>query len=159
MLKAQSEIIIQCETSAGFLLHANEFLAAAELVLNRTTGISLPAYFLFGRSIELSLKAYLLGCGMPISELASRKKSRKKFGHDLASLLEEAQRRSLNNIVQLNQHEIEAINLLNFDYKEKRLEYRVTGGRYCLPLIEVTEEVARKLVFNLKTFCTESQIN
>ena len=47
------------ETPEGFLLHAREFLAAAELVLNRATHVSLPAYFLFGRSVELSLKAYL----------------------------------------------------------------------------------------------------
>lgn len=155
MYKAQ-EIIIPCETSAGLLLDANDFLAAAELVLNRATGISLTAYFLFGRSIELSLKAFLLACGMPISELASTKK--RNYGHNLRALLEEAQRRNLENVIHLNQQEIGVINLLSFDYKEKRLEYRVTGGRYHLPLIEVTEEVARKLVFSLKTFCTESHI-
>ena len=40
------------ETPAGFLYDAREFLKAAELVLNRASGVSLPAYFLLGRSIE-----------------------------------------------------------------------------------------------------------
>ena len=91
MCKALSEGTLPRETSAGLLLHANELLVAAELVLNRAVGISLPAYFLFGRSVELSLKAFFLGCGLTFNEL----KSRRKFGHNLAALLDEAQRYDL----------------------------------------------------------------
>ncbi len=132
------------EPASGFLLHAREFLIAAELVLNRASGVSLPAYFLLGRSVELSLKAYLLKCKMPIKELASR-----KFGHDLVALFGEACRRGLSDRVELTQIEAGVLELLNYDYLNKRLEYRVTGGVYHLPLIDIAEEVARKLVSGL----------
>lgn len=155
MHKALSEETLPRETSAGFLLHAKDFLAAAELVLNRAEGISLPAYYLFGLSVELSLKAFLLGCGITPSALKS-----KKFGHNLVALLDEAQKCDLKDKVALDQQEVGVIKLLSYDYlMEKRLAYRVTGGKYYLPLIEETEGVARKLVFGLEAFCTDSRGN
>jgi len=48
------------------------------------------------------------------------------------------------------------LELLSYDYMEKRFEYRVTGGTYCLPLIDVTEQVARKLVSGLEKFCADT---
>jgi hypothetical protein len=39
--------------------------------------------------------------------------------------------------------------LLSYDYADKRLEYRVTGGTYYLPLLDVTVEAARKLANGL----------
>jgi HEPN domain-containing protein len=127
-------------------------LLATELVLNRAKGVSLPAYFLFGRSVELSLKAYLLACGMPMKELKSR-----EFGHNLSALLREANTRGLPDYVPLESIETGVIELLSYDYMEKRLEYRVTGGTYYLPLIDVTEHVARKLVSGLEAFCTDTK--
>jgi HEPN domain-containing protein len=142
--------------STAFLLHAKDFLYAAEFVLNRAVGVSLPAYFLFGLSVELSLKAYLLERGMSLKEL----KSPNKFGHDLAKLLNEAQRRDLNDVVTLNQQEAGVIRLLSYDYMiEKRFTYPMNGHEYFLPLIEVTEVAARKLAFGLEAFCTGSRIN
>ena len=141
------------ETSSGFLLHAKDFLVAAEFILNRTSGISLPAYYLFGLSVELSLKAFLLSCGTTPNELKSP-----KFGHNLAALLDEAQRCGLKDKVVLDQQEFGVVKLLSYDYLlGRRLAYRVTGGKYHLPLIEVTEAVARKLVFGLETICTSSE--
>ncbi len=139
------------ETPSGFLCHAKEFLAAAELVLNKTKHVSLPSYFLFGRSIELSLKAFLLTCGMTKGEL-----KRKKFGHDLEALLDEAIKRGLENEVLIDEVEKGVLELLNYDYLNKRFEYRVTGGTYRLPLIDVTERIARKLAYGLDEFCTQA---
>lgn len=133
------------ETSHGFLTHAREFLIAAEVVVNRAEGISaLPAYFLYGRSVELSLKSFLLGCGLTAKALAAR-----AFGHNLVALLEEAEVQGLREHVALEAVESGVIRLLSYDYMEKRLEYRVTGGLYHLPLIDVTERVARRLVVEL----------
>ncbi|MCX7172417.1 MAG: hypothetical protein NT159_00430 [Proteobacteria bacterium] len=75
------------------------------------------------------MKSFLIGHGMTPSEL----KSHRKFGHNLAALLEEAQKRNLEDEVLLDQQEVGVIKLLTYDYLEKRLEYRVTGGKYCLP--------------------------
>lgn len=138
-------------TPAGFLCHAREYLAAAELVLNKTEYVSLPSYFFFGRSIELSLKAFLLACGMTESELKFR-----KFGHNLEALLDEAIKRGLENEVLIEDVEKGVLQLLNYDYLEKRFEYRVTGGTYYLPLIDVTERITRKLANRLDEFCTKA---
>lgn len=134
------------QTPSGFLKHAQEFLAAADLVLNRARSVSLPAYFLLGRSIELSLKAFLLHRGVPLTELR-----KKQFGHNLRALLDASRQHGIEQHVPLVSIEAGVIQLLSFDYDGKRLEYRVTGGTYHLPLIDVTSEVARKLAFELES--------
>lgn len=139
------------ETPMGFLLDSREFLVAAELLLNRTTRVSLPAYFLLARSIELSLKAFLLTCGMTSKRLGSR-----DFGHDLVALLAEAIKQNLHNHVPLNPTESGVVQLLSYDYLGTRLGYRVSGRTYHLPLIDVTEQVARKLLVGLEAFYAPS---
>lgn len=142
----------QYETPEGFLKHAREFLAVAKLVPNQTEEVSLPLYFLLGRSIELSLKAYLLACGMAQKELMSR-----KFGHNIEALMNEALKRGLENEVSIESIERGAMQLLNYDYLSKRLEYRITGGTYHLPFIDVTEQVAQKLASGLDGFCLRNR--
>jgi len=141
---------VQGATPSGFLMHAREFLVAGELVLNKARGVSLPAYFLLGRSVELSLKAFLLGSGMTATDMKSR-----KFGHNLAALLVAALGRGIEAEVKLEPVEVGVIKLLSYDYMEKRFEYRDTGGTYHLPLIDVTEKVTRRLVVGLESFCSQ----
>ncbi len=140
-------------TAGGFLTHAREFLSAGELLLKNTRGVSLPAYFLLGRSIELSLKAFLLACEVKPSELKKR-----KFGHDLQALLDAALERGIGQQVRFRSVEIGIIGLLNCDYMEKRFEYRETGGTYRLPIIEMTVDIARKLAIGLEKFCSQSKL-
>ena len=144
----------QNTTPSGFLTHAREFLAAGVLVLNRAEGVSLPAYFLLGRSVELSLKAFLLARGVEASELKFR-----KYGHNLSSLLDAALKHGIMREVKLETIEIGVIKLLSYDYMEKRFEYRDTGGTYHLPLIDVTEQVSRKLVTDLESSCSKASTN
>lgn len=144
----------QNATPFGFLIHAREFLDTGVLVLNRTKGVSLPAYFLLGRSVELSLKAFLLARGVKASELKSR-----KYGHNLSALLDAALEHGILCEVKLEAIEIGVIRLLSYDYMEKRFEYRDTGGTYHLPLIDVTEQVSRKLATDLGSSCLEASAN
>ena len=134
------------ETPQGFAKHAQEFFHAADLVLGKADGVSLPAYFLLGRSIELSLKAFLLHSGVPISVLRS-----KKLGHNLDVLLTTAKERGIQQHIILESLECGVVQLLSFDYAEKRLEYRNTGGTYYLPLLDVTWGLARKLAYEIET--------
>ncbi len=141
------------ETSEGLLLHAKEFLIAAECLLNNKTpdiqnSIQFPIYFLLGRSIELSLKAFLLSQGMTSNQVKN-----KKFGHNIITLFVEAQNRNLQNEVTFSSIEVGVIQVLNIDYSSKRLEYRNTGGMYHIPNIADTENIARKLVHDLQTIC------
>lgn len=133
------------ETSEGFLKDAQDFWAAADLLLNKTEEVPLPAYFLLGRSIELSLKAFLLHKGMPISELR-----KKRYGHNLRSLLAEARAKGIERFVELPLIDEGVIYLLSHDYEAKRLEYRITKGSYALPLLPETRGIARRLAFELK---------
>lgn len=134
------------ETPEGFLQHAQEFWTAADLVLNKAEGVSLPAFFLLGRSIELSLKAYLLHKGIPISELR-----KKRFGHNLKALLAESRSKGIEHYVKLEAIDAGVIELLSFDYEAKRFEYRITKGSYALPLLPETWEVAKRLAYELES--------
>jgi HEPN domain-containing protein len=108
--------------------------------------VSLPAYFLLARSIELSLKAFLLARGMTPRAV-------KSFGHNLVALLGAAVEEHLDGHVSLEEVEAGAVKLLSYEYSGTRLGYRVSSATYCLPHIEVTEQVARKLVIGLEPFC------
>lgn len=132
------------ETPEGFIKHAQEFWTAADLVLNRGDGVSLPAYFLLGRSIELSLKAFLLHQGIPISALRKT-----PFGHNLRALLAEARVQGIERYLELEKIDTGIIGLLSYDYEAKRLEYRITKGAYSLPLLTETWEVARRLAYEM----------
>lgn len=133
------------EIPEGFLKHAQEFWAAADLVLNKAEEVSLPAYFLLGRSIELSLKAFLLHKGIPISELRKN-----RYGHNLRVLLAEARAKGIERFVELEAIDAGVIGLLSYDYEAKRLEYRITKGNYALPLLPETWGIARRLAYELK---------
>jgi len=140
------------ETPEGFLQHAQEFWAAADLVLNRAEGVSLPAYFLLGRSIELSLKAFLLHKGMPISELR-----KKRYGHNLRALLAESRAQGIERFVELEAIDAGVIDLLSYDYEAKRFEYRITKGTYVLPLLPETWGVAQRLAYKLNSVWESSE--
>ena len=133
-------------TTSGFTLDAGEFLKAAELLLNRSTVLSLPVFFLFSRAIELSLKSYLLRVGVSGQALGSR-----ELGHNLVALLRAANERGLADHVQLDQLELGALDLLSHEYMSTRLGYRDTGGTYYLPRIDLTETAARKLFHKINS--------
>ena len=72
-------------TPVDFLNYAETYAKAGGAV-NNAIGKDRypePIFYLFGQSIELSLKAYLLGQETPIKILSSR-----AYGHDLNALLD-----------------------------------------------------------------------
>ncbi|WP_189383380.1 HEPN domain-containing protein [Marinobacter nauticus] len=139
---------MEAETPEGFLKHAQEFCEAAELVCKDDSTVSLPGYFLLGRSVELSLKAFLLKCGFTVKTLRSR-----PYGHDLRQLLQAAQENGLANYVDIGKLEGASIHLLSHDYVTKRLEYRQTGQEYALPFLAITIRITRELAYGLSEFC------
>ena len=139
----------------GSLRLAKEYLAAATRIQAPATNeidalrqrISFPAYFLVGHSIELSLKAFLLGRGMKISALRSR-----SFGHDLEALVSEARRRRIGLHVKLSAKEVKGIKVLNDCYAAKEFEYAVTGLRH-LPPYQLVHATATRLSETLQSYC------
>ena len=116
-----------------------------------TCTASLPAYFLVGHSIELSLKAFLFARGAKVNQL-------RKYSHDLEKLITESRRRKLGREVKLTKEHISAIKLLNAPYKHKLLEYSEVGT-YTLPQYWLICEVASNLVNGLYPFCYRSTFN
>jgi HEPN domain-containing protein len=139
-------------TPLGLWNRAKEFAEAANVVANAAGNQkSLPAYYLWGHSIELSLKAFLFSRGVPLRKLASR-----NFGHDLEALLEEAKRHNIKTVVVLTRSERLVIIALNYDYKAKHFEY-CEAADYNLPFEALTKCVVEKLVFHLENVVKTSK--
>jgi hypothetical protein len=136
-------------TPRGLHKHAEAFSAAAELVHNSGISDPLPAFFLWGRAIELLLKSFLLSEGVSVARLKS-----KNFGHNLVALMREAEARGISSLIGLNGTYRRIVQLLKFDYASKRLEYRETGAAYLLPDITLTRQLVKRLLkgveFHLK---------
>ncbi len=115
----------QGTTPRGLHSHAIAFSAAAEAVHSSELADPLPKYFLWGRTIELALKSFLLAEGETVAKLKS-----KAFGHDLNALLRDAKARGMSILIGLNAIHNGIIQILNLDYMSKRFEYRETGATY-----------------------------
>jgi hypothetical protein len=128
-------------TPRGFHTHGKEFFAAAEAVHASPKHPILPLAFLWGRAIELLLKSYLLSVGVSIERLRSR-----QFGHNLVALHKEASARGLGTLIGSEPVIAGLVQLLNFEYGSKRLEYRESGTKYSIPDAELARRVIRRLL-------------
>jgi HEPN domain-containing protein len=127
-------------TPRGFFKHGVSFACAAVAVQEAKLKDPLPVYFLYGRSIELFLKSFLLSQGISIQKLKGN-----NFGHDLNSLFDEAKKHGILSLIGHNPKLQGIIHLLNQDYSSKRFEYRETGGTYTLPHERCTKIVIDRL--------------
>ncbi len=135
-------------TSAGLWRFSKEYLHAGSLVAKASgERFSHPAHFLFGRSIELALKAFLVARGVPYSKLRNP-----PYGHNLQKLLLESRRRRLGNQCKLFKAQVQSIILLNEQYCSKQLEYIVTGS-FSIPSATSLLLTATSLVTSLERYC------
>jgi HEPN domain-containing protein len=134
-------------TPFGMWRYGNDFRKAAIAVgREHPDRAFMPYYFLLGQSIELSLKAFLMGRGIPLTEL------RKKYGHDLKALLDEARHRKLGIEVKLDNTHCAVIHMLGIEYLGKRFQYMRSGMMY-LPDAWIAEESANRLSEGLEEYC------
>ncbi len=108
-----------------------------------------PAYFVVCQAIELALKAYLRGSGEDETFLA------KKCGHDIATTLQAAEERGLNNFLRFDQTERSVLEFANRLYSTKALQFGIAGF-YRYPRFEPLLQIAEKLVANTEAFCLEN---
>lgn len=135
-------------TSAGLWRYGKEFSKAGDLVHQEAhSRLSAPAYYLLGHSIELLLKAFLLGRGIPLKDL-----KRKRFGHNLDALFERARYHQLGRVIHLTRVDHGVIHLLNIEYSIKRFEYIRTGPTY-IPEWSLLVALSHKLASGLEEFC------
>lgn len=106
--------VVLIQQAAQFLDAARrEFTLAGQ-------GISVPAYFLAARSIELALKSFLVFKGRDERQL-------RRLSHNLALALADARQAGLDDVCSLRPDDRIALNMINPYYLEKDLEYLTTG--------------------------------
>lgn len=136
----------------GFLFYATDFLNAHESYKSDNP-FSPVSYYLVCRSLELSMKSFLLAKGMTRQEI----KNTKKYGHDLKKILRKAKELGINTISPISDTQEEQIVQANNWYARKGFEYfelqNIVDGRETLPNLEVLIKIARCLVKDLKPLC------
>jgi hypothetical protein len=134
----------------GFALYADQFLRAGQSVPGDGKFSPVP-YYLFCRSLELILKAFLLTKGHKISELENR------YRHDLVRLWNAAREGGLAEAVTPLPDIASDLAQANSYYHEKAFEYfdfRRWARKYQeLPSLHRVESAAATLVASLKPYC------
>lgn len=138
-----------CWSSQIIANGAKEYLEAAkQLQENPLTGPK-PYWFCVFQSIELSLKAYLRGCGLSKEDLKSR-----KFGHKIGALLQQADEHGLKELVSLDDQERAIINETGELYNSKVFQYREAGWT-SVPYAYLGTALAEKIYEAIKPFAKE----
>lgn len=156
MTGTSKNIVIQAEpiviniTPFGFHRYAQEFLRAEE-TFQTTDNFSPVPYYLLCRSIELSLKAYLLLKG------SKKKYLKKRIGHNLKKLLMKVEELNIREIITISIEESDNILKANVYYEKKGFEYffvidAVTGYKE-LPDVELLRSLSTRLVDKLYQPC------
>ena len=139
-------------SATAFLVYAADFLNAHKSYKS-TQPYSPASYFLVCRSIELSLKAYLLSKGVARKEI----KSQKLLGHDLQKLLQKAVILNINSISSISPTQEQELEMANNWYDRKGFEYfefqNIVDGNETLPNLSILVEIADQLIVDLKPFC------
>jgi len=136
-------------TAHGFWRFAANYLLAArtvEVKIHSEGQLFFPTLQLYGISIELGLKAFLLKRGLSLSEIRG-------LSHSLTDLLAAARSRKLGREVKLDRREIAAIHVLDITYSSHSLRYIVTGATQVPQLVYITR-AAKELVVGLEYLCT-----
>jgi hypothetical protein len=95
-------------------------------------------YYLYCRSLELTLKAFLLAQGTPVAQL-----KKPSLGHDLMRLLAAAHKLDLAKVAKVGQPDRRLLSLANKYYKEKGFEYfRMLPAAFGYPDLPDLEHLA-----------------
>jgi hypothetical protein len=134
----------------GFHRYAKEFMSADES-FDAGDKFSPVPYYLVCRSIELSLKAFLL------LRNVEKDKLKQKIGHNLNKALRKAKELNIQEFLSIFSEDEENINKANKYYERKGFEYffvvdAVTGYKD-LPDLEMLRSLSTRLVNELYEPC------
>ena len=155
-----TNIIIHTETGhvyitpTGFLVYAKNYYTAA--INWQSDGNYSPVpYFLFSRSIELGLKAFLLAKGEKIHVV----KSKKIIGHNLIFALRKAEFYSLSEFEHTTTEEEKELQKANAYYNEKGFEYfdiKNLFHKKDMPDLKILQQYSEKLLRDITQFILSS---
>ena len=154
-----ANIVIQPKTAhitmgpTGFVVYAGDFLNAYKS-FETDKPFSPAKYYLVCRSVELSLKSYLLLKNVPI------RKVKYNLSHDLHKILKKSKELGINAVVDIADNEKEEIEKANSWYNRKGFEYfdiqNIVEGIDTLPDLNVMSNLADRLINILKPICLAS---
>jgi hypothetical protein len=139
----------------GFHHYASEFATSARQAqaAGRGSAFSPVPYYLYCRSLELGLKAFLLAKGGTLDELKS------DLGHDLGKILREARGRGLEQTVPFAAHWEDELRKANAYYPSKGFEYfeikTAVRGYPQLPALDVLNEIVTTLLKGIERICLD----
>ncbi len=117
-------------TALGLARYAHEFFEAAVVVdeeIGERPGFEIvapiPALYLMGHAIELTLKAYLVHRGVSLKGI-------RDLNHNLVACFQKAKELGFMSHATFEGPEEGALEILNALYSTKQLEYIVTGHKH-----------------------------
>ncbi|MEN8264934.1 MAG: hypothetical protein ABFR82_15895 [Nitrospirota bacterium] len=153
-------IVIKAEPIAvhispfGFFHYGKNFFDVAK-GFKQSSYYSPVPYFLYCHSIELILKAFLIGKGV------SKKDLKKLYGHDLEKILNTAKNLGLITFVKITPGQEKEISKANKYYASKGFEYfevtKAIKAYPALPDLTLLEKIASELVTCLESFCINAK--
>lgn len=135
-------------TPAGYWRFAADYFLAGQAVHAASRRLMVPSLQLYGQSLELALKAFLLKRGVTLAEVNAMR-------HRLSEILKLSRKRRLGNEVKLSANDLALINLLSENYAAHRLRYIVAGATR-LPEPRYIAAVCERVVAGLELYCTGS---
>lgn len=154
-----ANIVIQPKTAhitmgpTGFVVYARDFLNAYKS-FETDKPFSPAKYYLVCRSVELSLKSYLLFKNVPI------RKVKYNLSHDLHKILRKSKELGIDAVVRITDEEKAEIEKANSWYNRKGFEYfdiqNIVEGNESLPNLNIMFNLADRLINILKPICLAS---
>ncbi len=147
------QTVVAYVTPIGFHQYASDFATWAERAHAHGSKFFSPVpYYLYCRSLELVLKAFLLAKGVSKKQLKAR-----SLGHDLTALLTKAKKLGLEEIVTIKPRWDAELSKANEYYSKKDFEYFNVGfAYYGLPSLSVLQEFSDQLLQSLKRLCLDA---
>jgi len=141
---------------SGFYYYASEFGIWANRAHAEMKSFSPVPYYLYCRSIELALKAFLLAKGFPEQRLKYR-----NLGHDLTAIFAKARTLGLDDLVSVKPEYEAEVSKANFYYSSKGFEYfSVLNAVHAYrdrPDLRCLQEFSDQLLKSLKQPCLDAE--
>jgi hypothetical protein len=131
---------------SGYWHFAAQYFMAAEAVREARGNLMFPTLQLYGQSLELALKAFLLKRGTSLAEV-------EQMRHRLVEILGAAKRRRLGTCVKLNINEVALVGVLSENYATHRFRYTVTGVTR-VPETSRVAAICERSLLGLERYCT-----
>ena len=140
----------------GLQVFAADFLAGAKAIPPSNVPFARTQPYLVCHALELALKAFLSLKEYPLDKLSGG-----KFGHDLENLLDEAERKGLDDFAKLDEHQKFQIRRASQYYWSKAFEYpavvELVSGNPEMPSTNILIDITEKLVAALREPCIKAE--